>query len=170
MRNIMAHNPSEQQVGFLDASYAALARELAQDIRPILDVLKDYGFTDTDDPRWAFLQRSNDFKRMMAEATKEWNAADSSKRRVQQKALTSLEVSLPNIHRLINDPRTAATARIDGARLLQNLAGMAGPVNANIGDGGGGVSININFGGNSLKATLQPKQIIEGDVLEDGDE
>lgn len=164
----MAHNPQEQQVGFLDPSFAGLARELAQDIRPVADILKDYGFTDADDPRWRFLQRSNDFKRMLIEAQKEWNAADSTKRRVQAKALASLEVSLPNIHHLINDPRTAATARIDGARLLQNLAGMAGPVNTNIGDGSGGVSININFGGNSVKATLQPKQVIEG-AAEEGD-
>lgn len=166
----MAHNPTEQQVGFLDPSFASLARELAQDIRPVDDVLKDYGFTDTDDPRWLFLQRSNDFKRMLAEASKEWNAADSTKRRVQQKALASLEVSLPNIHALINNPATAPTARIDGARLLQNLAGMAGPVSTNLGDGGGGVSININFGGNSVQATLQPKQVIEGNALESDDE
>jgi len=166
----MAHNPQEQQVGFLDPSYAGLARELAQDIRPVPEVLKDYGFTDASDPRWRFLQRSNDFKRMLAEAQKEWNAADSTKRRVQAKALASLEISLPNIHHLINDPRTAATARIDGARLLQNLAGMAGPVNTNLGDGSGGVSININFGGNSVKATLQPKQVIEGAAEEDDNE
>jgi hypothetical protein len=166
----MAHNQSDQQVGFLDPSYAALARELAQDIRPIPEVLKDYGFTDLDDPRWLFLQRSNDFKRMLAEASKEWNAADSTRRRVQQKALASLEMSIPNIHHLVNTSTTAPTARIDGARLLQSIAGMAGPVSANMGDGGSGVSININFGGNSLKATLQPKQFIEGEAQEVGDE
>jgi hypothetical protein len=165
----MAQTDTELQVpALLDPSLASMARELAQDIRPPDDILKDYGFAGTTDPRWVFLEKSADFRRLVAESVKEWNAADSTRRRVQLKSLVSLEMTLPNLHSLINDARTLPAVRIDGAKLLQSIAGLGGPARINEGESGGGVSININFGGHSV--SVQKAPIIEGSAEEAGDE
>jgi hypothetical protein len=165
----MAQTDMDSQVpAILDPSFASMARELAQDIRPPDDILKDYGFNGPSDPKWLFLQKSADFRRLLAESAKEWNAADSTRRRVQLKSLVSLEMTLPNLHSLINDARTLPAVRIDGAKLLQSIAGLGGPARVSEGEGGGGVSININFGGHSI--SVQKAPIIEGSAEEADDE
>jgi hypothetical protein len=165
----MAQTDADSQVPtILDPSFASMARELAQDIRSPDDILKDYGFTGAGDPKWLFLQKSADFRRLLAESAKEWNAADSTRRRVQLKSLVSLEMTLPNLHSLVNDSRTQPAVRIDGAKLLQSIAGLGGPSRINEGESGGGVSININFGGNSV--SVQKAPIIEGKAEDADDE
>lgn len=165
----MAQTDMDSQVPtILDPSFASMARELAQDIRQPDDILKDYGFDGPTDPRWLFLQKSADFRRLLVESVKEWNAADSTRRRIQLKSLVSLELTLPNLYSLINDLRTQPSVRIDGAKLLQSIAGLGGPARINEGESGGGVSININFGGN--KVSVQKAPVIEGSAEEAGDE
>jgi hypothetical protein len=77
-------------------------------------------------------------------------------------------MTLPNLHSLINDSRTQPAVRIDGAKLLQSIAGLGGPARISEGESGGGVSININFGGNSV--SVQKAPIIEGKAEDADDE
>lgn len=145
--------PEPDPKHLLDPSYASMARELAQAIRPVPDILRDYGLGGTSDPIWLSLAESADFKRLLDEAQREWNAADTTKRRIQLKAQTSIEMALPDIHKIIIDPLADRADRINAAKLMKSLGGMDAPPNgggAMGGEGGSGVSIKIVIGQQTL--------------------
>lgn len=157
--------------GILEPTAAALARELAQDIRLVGDVLADYGFLSADDPRFMTLMETQTFQRLMREAAREWNNADSTKKRLRLKAQASLEVALPDLHALMVNERARADDRVNAAKFFKSLAGMdetgAGGVNMD----GGGFSITINIG--DKKVSMQhagvPK-IVEPDGTLSGEQ
>ena len=155
--------------GFLDPSWTGLARELAQDIRPVEDILKDYGFTGPDDVTWLALMEQRSFGEAVAAAAKEWNAADSTPKRIRVKAQASLEMVLPDLHAMaLNNP--SVQAKLDAMKLIKSLAGFDhnGGVGgaAIVGDGGGsGFSITINVAGQSTHVRVENRApMIEGVV------
>lgn len=148
----------------LDPQYASLAREIAQAIRPVPDVLADYGFSGSGDPTWVELCQNPEFKRLLDEAQREWNAADTTKRRVQLKALISTEMSLPAIHGIIHDEKADRADRINAMKVMKSLAGLDAPPNPNgTGEGGSGIVVKINIGTQQVvkTAATQPVNIIE---------
>jgi hypothetical protein len=154
--------PEPPSAALFDASYASLAREIAQDIRLPADILPNYGFTGPDDPAWIALQKSHDFVHLLIQAAREWNAADSTAKRIRYKALASLELVIAEMH-VIAITHTSAERRIEAAKFIKDLAGFGG--NGGIGgtgalEGSGGVSITINIGEKVVRAQLsQPKTI-----------
>lgn len=150
--------PMVMAPGFLATEAAGLARELAQDIRLPSDILKDYGFTGPHDPRFVALSESKDFQRLLEEALREWNNADSTKKRIRLKAQTALEENLPRIF------ETAQTAgdpkdRNDAAKLLAKLGGFEEQQLAGANGEAGGVRIVINIGQKRIEKDSGPKVI-----------
>lgn len=146
---------------FLRPDTASLARELAQDIRPVDDVVKDYGYTGAHDPLFQAVLTTNDFRRFLEEAMREWNNADSTKKRIRLKAQAAMEEGLPRLFETFNnaiDPKD----RIDAGKLLAKLAGFEDQQNPNaMGGESGGVKIVINIGTRRVETNLpaQPKVI-----------
>lgn len=156
------------QMAVLESWHASLAREIAQDIREVADVLGDYGFTGIEDPKWQRLQQSHDFIHLLIQATREWNAADSTPKRIRYKALASLEMVVAEMH-VIAMTHQSAERRIEAAKFLKDLAGFGG--NGGIGagnalEGSGGVSITINIGSRTVQATVQPHKVIDSTAEE----
>lgn len=141
----------------LDPEYASLAREIAQAIRPVPDVLADYGFSGAGDPLWLDLCQNPEFRRLLDEAQREWNAADTTKRRVQLKALISTEMSLPALHAIIHDEKADRADRINAMKVMKALAGLDAPPNPNgAAEGAGGIVVKINIGTQQMVKTAAP--------------
>jgi hypothetical protein len=146
----------------LDPSAASLARELAQDIRPADAILADYGFSGSGDPLWQELCASAEFRRLLEQAQREWNAADTTKRRIQLKAQASLEASLPNLHALMVSERVDPADRVNATKVMRDLAGMAlHPNAAGPGDGSGGLSVKIVINGQEMVKSVSATPVIE---------
>lgn len=157
----------EPAPGFLDPTHASLARELAQDIRPANEVLETYGFTGSADPRWIALARSATFARAMLEAQKEWSAVDSTSKRIRYKAQASLELLLPEMHRLALDGTVPMSTRAEAWRFIKSCSGIdapKGPGGFGGEDAAGGVRVTINIGEKTLTASLAPRTpMIDGE-------
>lgn len=147
----------------VDGSYAALARELAQDIREAAEIIVDYGFTDLSDPRWKRLQQSHDFIHLLVLATREWNAADSTPKRIRYKALASLELVVAELH-VIAMTHTSTERRLEAMKMIKSLAGfdsVGGIGSGGALDGGSGVSITINIGDKTVSARLSTPKTVD---------
>ena len=160
----------EDSPAFLDSGHAELARELAQNIRDPQQILTDHGFDGPNDPRWVALAQSPNFARMILEAQREWNAADSTRKRIQYKALAQIEMLLVVMHKLAFDPQTPAALRIEATRFIERCAGIgAAKVGASGNDeGAGGVNIQIVIGAKTISKTVPNRQtpILEGESEE----
>lgn len=159
----------EPHLALLDPSLASMARELAQAIRPTQAILQDYGFSGTGDPLWLELSENPEFKRIVDEAQREWNAADTTKRRIQIKAQTSIEMALPDIHKIMTSNTADHADRINAAKLMKSLAGMdavpGGSGGAMGGEGGSGVTIKIVIGQQTLVKDASRAPVIEHESL-----
>lgn len=163
--NVLAHalTPS---FDLLDGTYASLARELAQDIREPAEIIVDYGFSGLNDPAWKRLQQSHDFIHMLIQATREWNAADSTPKRIRYKALASLELLVAELH-VIAMTHSNVERRLEAMKLVKSLAGFdstGGIGGAGALNDSSGVSITINIGDKTVSARLAPSKIIDSDA------
>ena len=143
----------------LDGSTASLARELAQNIRPIEAILPDYGYTGLEDPRWQEITSLPEFSRLLESAQREWNTADSTSKRVRTKALASLELWLADLHHIMASPNTDTKTRLEAGKIMMKLAGMDGVGSGNGGmrdESGSGMKIVINIGDSKVEKVLSP--------------
>lgn len=130
--------------GVLDASMVSLAREIAQDIFPLEDILIRHGFEHgTNDPAWADLQARPEWAKTLQQQILEWNAADSTKKRIMLKSQAALEAALPSVFSLSVDPNEKALDRLKAVELLGKF-GSVGADKESTG-GGGGFSLKINL-------------------------
>lgn len=158
--------------GFLSTQAAGLARELAQDIRPVPDILRDYGFNGTDDPAFLEICESRDFKRLLEEANREWNSADSTKKRIRLKSQAAYEMLLPTLFETAVSARDPKD-RVEASKLLSKTGGFEEPQLAGAGgQDGGGVKIVINIGQKRIEKEAAPTTITpEGvKIVDSGDE
>lgn len=131
--------------GALDASLVSLAREIAQDIFPLEDILVRHGFEGgVSDPEWAELQARGEWSRILQGQILEWSAADSTKKRITLKAQTALEAALPSMFAISQDPNEKALDRLKATELLGKFGNIGADKESN-GGGGGGFSLKINF-------------------------
>lgn len=157
-------------IGGLDPTAASLARELAQDIRPVDSILPDYGFTGQNDSQWLELYRSADFQRLLAEAIREWNNADSTAKRLVAKAQAALEIQIVELHSIAMNDRVPYERRLEAIKITKDMAGLSGPARIGLGEQGGGFSITINVGEKTMRADLTPQpKVIEGMVDKESD-
>lgn len=141
----------------LDGHAAALARELAQGIREPLAILQEYGFTGVDDPAWQSLSGTAEFQRLLEGLVREWNAADTTTRRVRAKALASVELGLLELHTMMTSERVDPKVRVDAFKVMKGVAGLDTQpgVGSMGGDGGSGVSIKIVIGQQTVTKDVQ---------------
>lgn len=109
---------------YLDASLVSLAREIAQGILPLDDILRNHGFDGAHDPLWHELRARQDFDALLRGAIQEWQAADSTPKRVKLKAAAATEVLIPTAVQMTSDVTVAASAKIEAMKWLSSLAGF----------------------------------------------
>lgn len=146
--------PVERQPpAVLDPLVAAIASEIAQDIHEVEDILTRFGFSGSADPKWIALKDSEDFKRALGEAIREWHAADSTPKRIKYKALAAVEASMPDLFAMVVDKNLPAGGRIDAHKQLSRLAGLGESAQHGGGGGGSGFTLNINLQGEKTTIT-----------------
>lgn len=121
---------------------AALAREIAMDIRELPEILKYYHLTDAD---YADICTIPFFSRALEVATIEWNSALSTHERIRLEAAATLENALPGLSARMNNREEAFPAAIEAGKLFAKIAGLDANVRADAAPGEK-FTININLG------------------------
>lgn len=148
------------------AQIASLARQLAQNIRPPSDVLKDFGLTEDD---YETKVKPNPlFAQALTGLIQEWNDAGNSPKRLRLQAQAILEDTMPAIGARISDRKEDLEGAVKAFQAVSKIAGMEEAKGAPI-SGGERFTITINLGGEQPltyeKTTGLPT--IEGKIADD---
>lgn len=120
------------------ADFATLAREIAQDIFPVDQIIALHRL---DDAEWQRIQAHPRFVSMLAEMQRDWNSALNTRERVRIKAQTGLETMLEVFINDINDHSIPLAQRVEAGKFLAKLgelgehapgAGLGGQLVINI--------------------------------------
>ena len=104
-----------------EITLAKLAREMAMNIRPALQIFADFGIDETD---YYEICKLEFFSKAKEQFVLEWNATTSTADRVKIGSLAYLEQLLPAITRRALDMREPLVAATDVAKLLAKNAGV----------------------------------------------
>lgn len=124
MRATRTGEPLVPTLDYLDATHISLAREIAQGILPLDDILRNYGYAGVGDRAWEALRTNPEFDALLRGAIQEWQAADSTPKRVKLKSAAATEVLIPTAVAMATNRDVAATARIEAMKWLSGLAGF----------------------------------------------
>jgi hypothetical protein len=108
-----------------EAAMARLAREIAMNIRPVADILDDYGLDEQ-----AFYEldtRNAFFRKVRNEFAVEWNATTSATDRVRAVSAAYLEQALPHLARRMMQAEEPLPAVTEVAKLFGRNAGLGEP-------------------------------------------
>lgn len=122
---------------------AALAREVAYNIRPLDAILADFKITQ--EQYDSYLQMDF-YKSALEGAVIDWNKASSTEKRLQLQAQAGLEDGLPTLTARMTDKDSALPAAVEVGKLLTKIAGIGEPgksadakdrfvITINLGDG-----------------------------------
>lgn len=135
--------------------FATLAREVAQDIFPIHDILRLHQL---DEEQWAQIQEHPTFVRMLREMQITWNSAHSTEDRIKAKAQTAIEATVEVYFRDIFDNSIPLAQRVEAGKFLARLGGIG---ERGAADGSDRFTITINMGAVSKSVDVQPMKTIE---------
>lgn len=149
--------PATKVLSGNDLLFVQLAREIAMDIHPLDHILKTHDVTEI---RWAEIQNSPHFVRLLQSAVEEWNSALNTAERVKLKALSCLEESLPEFYARMHDPREALPAKVRAFEVFGNIAGLS--KNGQVAGGGERFNVTINLGADKqLKISAPQPDMID---------
>jgi len=144
------------------ADFATLAREIAQDIFTVDQIVALHRLTDQE---WTRIQAHPRFQRMLVEMQRDWASAANTRERVRLKAQTGLETQLEVLISEISDTANPLTQRVEAAKFLARLGEMDQP--ASVAPGiGSGISIHIHTSRGDKGVTIEgslAKQVTDGD-------
>jgi hypothetical protein len=144
-------SPDENTIFAVD--FATLAREIAQDIFSVEQIVALHRLTDEE---WLQIQSHPRFTAMLHSMQVEWNSAQNTRERVRVKAQTGLESQLEVFIRDINDPSIPLAQRVDAGRFLARLGELDGQSQSNQSIGSG-VTINIVTSDRNEPITISAK-------------
>jgi cell fate (sporulation/competence/biofilm development) regulator YmcA (YheA/YmcA/DUF963 family) len=120
--------------------FATLAREIAQDIFSIDQIVALHRLTDEE---WRRINAHPRFQRMLAEMQREWNSAANTRERVKIKAATGLESQLEVFISEIAADGVPLTQKVEAGKFLARLGEMDGSNQSIAATPGSGITINI---------------------------
>lgn len=125
-----------------DTNMRRVARELAMDIHPLDDILKNCGIPTSEFDKW----RSHpNFLRYLAEFQAEWHSATNTHERVKMKAGVVLEEWMEDAYLNLHDKKLPLNHRVELGKLVAKIGGMGEPKFNMQGGGGSGFSLTINI-------------------------
>lgn len=133
-----------QSSSLLDPLLASLAREIANDIYTVDQVLVKFQISQM---QWENIQANRRFQDLLLEAVREVNSTSGAKQRIAMKAMFSLEMALPHLFQRMTDPNVPLTQQVDMAKLMGQWAGLGAAENQGAGAAGGsGFQLRIFLG------------------------
>jgi len=132
--------------------FATLAREIAQDIFPVDQVVALHRL---DDEEWAKIQAHPRFIAMLGQMQVEWNSAANTRERIRIKAQTGLESQLEVFINDINDASIPLSQRVEAGKFLARLGELDNVGANNMGGGDGRVVINIVTSPSAPQITIE---------------
>lgn len=129
-------------LNFDDIVLVRLAREIAMDIQPLDEILKNHGLTQDD---FEELKISARFNALLRANIEEWQSAVNTESRVRIKSMAFVEEALPEFFARAHDPKESLSAKVE---VLKTVARFAGVGSSNV-DGavaGDRLSVTINLG------------------------
>lgn len=156
----------------------ALAREIAQDLYPLPQLLAKHAITQN---QYEFLCEHNEyFKNTLASECKDWQSIASTEKRVRMQALAALEDKMPNIASRMGQAAEKLGDVVEAAKFFAKVANVDTSV-PGAGGGSGGFTISIDLGADT-RITIGPEgvaaaapepanggsvpKVIEGKVIE----
>ena len=150
--------PPARDASAFAIDFATLAREIAQDIFEIEDILRMHRLSDEE---WAKIQTHPKFIAILADMQRDWNSAANTKERIKVKAQTGLESQLETFIADVGDPMIPLAQRTEAGRFLARLGEVDGQQKTTFGlDDKFSITINI---GTAEPIATGP--IIEGAVI-----
>jgi hypothetical protein len=147
-----------------DLDMLKLAREIAMDIQPLQDILKQYSI---DEKTWGRLQQNPRFAKLLAAEAEAWHTALNTHERVKMKSAAMLEEWLPELFTRLHDREEGMNGKVEAGKMLARIAGLTdtGSIAAAVGER---FSITINMGTKSSEFLKEVKDVtpptIEGDA------
>lgn len=132
-----------------DVTFLKLARQIAMDLYPIEEILKQNAISNQ---QWEQIQANRRFVSYLESATAEWHAPKNAQERVRMKAVTVIEEWLPELAGRLYAPSESLNAKIEAGKLVAKLAGLG--EKAQVAETGEKVAITINLG-DDRKITLE---------------
>ena len=122
-----------------------LAREIAMDIRPLDEILKNHNLTNE---QFELVARMPRFQSYVESEAAAWHGSLNTHERVKLKAAAMLEEWLPELNVRMHDRAESLNAKIEAGKLARDLAGFA---RNGVGVEGSGekFSVTINLGQDS---------------------
>ena len=136
--------------------FATLAREIAQDIFEIEDILRIHHLTDE---QWLKIQGHPRFIKILGDMQRDWNSAANTAERIKIKAQTGLESQLEVFIADMGDGSIPLSQRTEAARLLARLGELDGQGKFDIGQGKFQITLNIGTTHTDVEAKPAPKVI-----------
>jgi hypothetical protein len=134
--------------------FATLAREIAQDIFSVEQIVALHRLTDEE---WAQIQQHPRFVAMLSSMQREWNCAANTRERVRVKAQTGLESQLEVFINEINNNNIPLSQRVDAGRFLARLGELDGQSQSQS-TIGSGITINIVTSNKHEPLTIEAKR------------
>lgn len=144
-----------------DLLYVQLAREIAMDIHPLHEILKNHGVSDSD---WQIISETAQFNSYLRTYIQEWNSATSTEHRVKLKALSFVEEALPEMFAQCHKPNEPLPGKVKAFEVVSKIAGL-GAAAAAATAAGEKFSITINMGADEKLVinAAQPKAVTAED-------
>lgn len=120
---------------------AALAREVAYNIRPLPAILADFKITQEQYDAYLLMPF---YKNALEAAVIDWNKATSTEKRLQLQAQAGLEDGLPVLAARMSDKDSALPAAVEVGKLFTKIAGIGEP--GKVSNPGEKFVITINLG------------------------
>lgn len=121
----------------------ALARDIAQDLRPVADILITHGLTQQ---QYEYLEQSNDlYRRILADQAELWQGIKGTRERVRAQAAAALEAQLPHIAARMGNAAEKLSEVVEAGKLLAKIADVDAPSGGSTA-GGERYSITIDLG------------------------
>lgn len=144
-----------------DQALAALAFEIARDLREPADIYKTFGITE--EQYKSYIETNDWFKRVLESAMIEWASTSSTKTRIKHQAALALEEGIIPLTKRMLDGDSDLGKATEVAKLLTKLAGLDN-ANAEGGSPGEKFTITINLGADNqvkIEKTLNASPEIE---------
>jgi|SRR5262245_23734606 len=131
--------------------FATLAREIAQDIFPVADVIRLHNLSDDD---WDRISKHPRFVSILNDMQREWNSAENTAQRIKVKAQAGLESQIEVLIADCGDVTIPLSQRTEAYRMLARLGDLDGQGKSTPGER---FVIQLNIGSVHKEVEVKPE-------------
>jgi hypothetical protein len=135
--------------------FATLAREIAQDIFPLEQVIRLHNLSDEE---WLRISIHPKFVAILNDMQREWNSASNTAERIKVKSQAGLESQLEILIADCGDPSIPLSQRTEAYRMLARLGDLDGQGKVQVGEK---FSITLNIGTVVKAVDVKEPKVIE---------